>query len=225
MLASRVAFVLLALDTIRNDSFFSTSLSDGVASHVHQYITNTLEPNAADAGNEDIMLCHLEFWLCEIVYLLFVPRPDSDRKLLLHHIVTSVLIALCIHYNMARVGIAVSFLHDISDIFISLSKILHMTGWEEWHGYFATEISFVFMFPVWVYTRLYQFALVIMACIYDHNGQVLAVSDGDFNIHAVFVGLLSVLYTMQVAWTFSILRVAVDIVTVGTKKAGDSCED
>ncbi|KAG5497640.1 hypothetical protein JKF63_03905 [Porcisia hertigi] len=70
----------------------------------------------------------LAFYLAELCSLLFIERHvrRSDfLQYLLHHIIT-ILLIVCSHLGMEhRIGAYVLFIHDVSDIMLSVSKSLH----------------------------------------------------------------------------------------------------
>ena len=56
-----------------------------------------------------------------------------------------------------RVGLLVLYVHDVSDIFVDLLKMVNYIKMEGVSGYFATEIAYVSCVVSWIYFRLYQF--------------------------------------------------------------------
>ncbi|KAH0490804.1 hypothetical protein TgHK011_002256 [Trichoderma gracile] len=61
-----------------------------------------------------------------IVMLLGFEKPRKDYKeLVAHHVVTLALIGLSYRFHFTHMGIAVYITHDISDVFLALSKSLH----------------------------------------------------------------------------------------------------
>ncbi|TFA98004.1 Sphingosine N-acyltransferase lac1 [Trichoderma ghanense] len=61
-----------------------------------------------------------------IVMLLGFEKPRKDYKeLVAHHVVTLALIGLSYRFHFTHMGIAVYITHDVSDVFLALSKSLH----------------------------------------------------------------------------------------------------
>ena len=103
-------------------------------------------------------IAQLAVWM----YTCFVHRFVDERRkdyfvMYLHHIVTISLVGLSWACGYMRVGILVLFVHDASDIFVDLLKMVNYLKLENQRGYFASEIAYVVCVLSWIYFRLYQF--------------------------------------------------------------------
>ena len=56
-----------------------------------------------------------------------------------------------------RVGLLVLYVHDVSDIFVDLLKMVNYLKVDGMRGWMLTEISYVTCILSWMYYRLYQF--------------------------------------------------------------------
>lgn len=61
-----------------------------------------------------------------------------------------------------RGGLLVLLVHDVSDIFVDLLKLVNYTKLEGARGFFASEISYCACVLAWIYWRLYQFPLHVI---------------------------------------------------------------
>ena len=103
-------------------------------------------------------IAQLAVWM----YTCFVHRFVDERRkdyfvMYLHHIVTIALVGLSWAVGYMRVGILVLFVHDMSDIFVDLLKMVNYLKLENRRGFFASEIAYIVCVLSWMYFRLYQF--------------------------------------------------------------------
>jgi TLC domain len=56
-----------------------------------------------------------------------------------------------------RVGVLVLYVHDVSDIFVDLLKMVNYLKLEGYRGFMGTEIAYTSCVLSWMYFRLYQF--------------------------------------------------------------------
>jgi hypothetical protein len=103
-------------------------------------------------------MAQLAVWM----YTCFVHRFVDERRkdyfvMYLHHIVTIALVGLSWAVGYMRVGILVLFVHDVSDIFVDLLKMVNYLKLENRQGLFASEIAYIVCVLSWMYFRLYQF--------------------------------------------------------------------
>ncbi|KAL7920177.1 TLC domain-containing protein [Trichoderma austrokoningii] len=85
-----------------------------------------------------------------VVMLLGFEKPRKDfKELVAHHIVTLALIGLSYRFHFTHMGIAVYITHDISDVFLALSKSLHYIDSPLVVPVYVTNIF------VWIYLRHY----------------------------------------------------------------------
>jgi hypothetical protein len=83
-------------------------------------------------------------------------------------------------FNFDRVGVLVLYVHDVSDIFLDMLKLINYLKLEGARGFFATEIAFALNLISWIYWRLYQFPLrVVRSSIVDSHVQMATHSPGD----------------------------------------------
>ena len=70
---------------------------------------------------------------------------------------TIALVGLSWACGYMRVGVLVLFVHDFSDIFVDLLKMVNYLKLENRRGLFASEIAYIVCVLSWVYFRLYEF--------------------------------------------------------------------
>jgi TLC domain len=61
-----------------------------------------------------------------------------------------------------RIGLLVLYVHDISDIFVDLLKMINLTKLEGKRGFFLSEIAYVSCIVSWVYYRMWQYPFRVM---------------------------------------------------------------
>ena len=83
-------------------------------------------------------------------HLIDEHTPDH-QEMTLHHLVHLAIGTSYIFTNIQPYGQIILFLHDFSDIFINLSKFLHMSG----HSVKCTGVSLTFTILFWVIQRIF----------------------------------------------------------------------
>lgn len=105
-------------------------------------------------------LLQLAYWLQQIIVLAFkLEKPRKDyNELIIHHVVTVSLVLLSYYFNFTLVGNAVFLTMDISDVWLSASKMLN------YHPKTVKLSEFVFAIfvVIWTYFRHYLYGLVII---------------------------------------------------------------
>ena len=81
----------------------------------------------------------------------------------LHHFITVSLFGGMIATNTIALGSFVSFLHNVSDILMTLSRILSNTVFKK-----STVVCFVSATSFWIYTRNYWLILTTYECWLGH---------------------------------------------------------
>lgn len=115
--------------------------------------TDTMYKTYPDTNNPFLFkvfyLGQAAFWAqqaCVLALQLEKPRKDHD-EMVYHHIVTLLLVWSSYVFHFTKIGLAVYITMDISDLFLSISKILNYLNSP------FTEPVFVFFICVWVYLR------------------------------------------------------------------------
>ena len=151
------------------------------------------------------MIC-LSYFSCDLVWLLFVYEKQSDfLNMLLHHVCTLSLITFSYITNYSNIGSIVLFLHNETDIFVHIVRLLLQTDFPEpikdFFGVFLT-INFL-------YVRLYVFGDAIYTCYHyitwDHGWTTFCL-----------ILFLTFLYFMHVNWALMLLQKAF-FLALGTK--------
>ncbi|KAK3311576.1 TLC domain-containing protein [Chaetomium strumarium] len=160
------------------------------------------------------------FWVQQaVVMLLGLERRRKDfRELVAHHIITIALIGLSYRFHFTYVGIAVYITHDISDLFLAVSKSLN---------YLTSPLqapAFALCIIMWVYLRHYL-NLHILASVATEFRTV-----GPFELEwateqykcgisqAVTFALLAALQVLNLFWLYCLFRSAYRFVVLGVAK-------
>ncbi len=101
------------------------------------------------------------------MYTCFVHRFVDERRkdyfvMYTHHIVTIGLVGWSWAVGYMRIGLLVLFVHDISDIFVDLLKMVNYLKLSDRRGFYASEIAYVLCVLSWLYWRLYEYPLRVI---------------------------------------------------------------
>jgi len=140
-------------------------------------------------------LASLGFTLSDFFFLLFIHEKKSDFDLMvLHHIVTISLVSFSYLTNNSNVGIIVFFLHDFTDIWVYLTRIIINTFLPDSIKYAHCAL----FLAVFVYFRIFVFGRVIY---------IIATHLTVWNIFTyTLTSMLLILLLMHFYWTFSIIK-------------------
>lgn len=180
-----------------------------------------------------LMSVHQAFWVAELLYLYLGGGQHirRDNIIVFHHVLTITLIACARVVGVRDYFLIVTILHDVSDVFISMTKIFHLLEWESAKGWYVTEVSFVVMVIVWIYTRVILFGYLVLSLLTAnltttnvmHAASSATVMSREMAIG--FMTMLTVLLAVQIRWTQLILRMACKISTKGAHDAGEMYTD
>jgi len=138
---------------------------------------------------------HLSFamWSLDLLLYITIRRDNPDApEMLLHHILTLLLIAGASYTGAVGYGATVQLLHDSSDNFVSLMKLMHhaeVPGWTE--ATFTTVVVVVWpVFRVWWIGGL--------------------IPEG-FSIGLIWGTLIAFIWAMQLWWWTVMLRIGYKI--------------
>jgi ceramide synthetase len=95
----------------------------------------------------------------------FSPRKRDYYVMFGHHIATCALITGSYVTRCYRIGLAVMFVHDISDILLDITQLMNHAKMEGRQFYFVTEISFVFAMIGWFVSRIYYLPVKLIGTI------------------------------------------------------------
>ena len=140
-------------------------------------------------------LASLGFTFNDFFFLLFVHDKKTDYDLMvLHHIVTITLVSFSYLTNNSNVGIIVFFLHDFTDIFVYLTRLIINT-------FLPDSVKYAycaFFLGIFAYFRLYVYGKVI----YIHTMHLQT-----WNVFTyTLTSMLGILYIMHIYWTYSIIK-------------------
>ncbi len=151
------------------------------------------------------MIC-LSYFSCDLLWLLFVYERQSDFiNMLLHHVCTISLISFSYLTNYSNIGTIILFLHNETDIFVHLTRLLLQTDAPE----IFKDISGVFLTINFLYMRLFVFAKAIYTVYHYVTWDLGWVT---FSL----VSFLSFLYIMHINWALMLLQKAF-VLALGTK--------
>ncbi|CVL08598.1 related to longevity-assurance protein LAG1 [Fusarium proliferatum] len=167
------------------------------------------------------------FWAQQALVLLFgLEKPRKDfKEFAFHHVVAIALIGLSYRFHFTHIGIVVYISHDISDFFLSISKVLNYLN-------SSGTVPFYALFTcVWIYLRHYINIHIIYSLFTDFK------TVGPYELNwdteqfkcplsfAIASALLIALQTLNLVWLYYILRVAYRITLYNEQKDARSDDE
>ncbi|PNY27267.1 Sphingosine N-acyltransferase LAG1 [Tolypocladium capitatum] len=144
-----------------------------------------------------------------LVMLLGLEKPRKDfKELVVHHVVTLALVALSYRFHFTYVGIAVYLTHDVSDLFLALSKSLNYIGSPIIGPFFGLSIG------AWIYLRHYLNLRILYSVLTEFRTvgpYELDWETGQYKCwqsNVVTFGLLAGLQALNLFWLYCLLRSA-----------------
>ena len=140
---------------------------------------------------------------------------NTDHVLMkVHHCVTLALIMGSWALSFVRIGIVILLLHDVGDVVLSITQILHYrqkSGSKHW---FAAELAFVLNIAVWIFTRLYALPRLLLHTIASKEALVYLLKDAPL-VAPALVWMVAALITMHIYWLGIMLHIAFKIFVNG----------
>lgn len=162
-------------------------------------------------------------WIYELYMTTFVLEKQKDYFILMaHHVITLSLLFLSHYTQLQEIGIAVLFLHDVSDIFIDFAKIFNYMQWETYETYYLSYVGLISLVISWVFFRVILFGNLLFYQLIPivHLSDTIIIENDFLNlfffeISNVFfkfcyieIGLLCALSFMHAIWSIMICRLA-----------------
>lgn len=183
--------------------------------------TDTMYKTYPDINNPFLFkvfyLGQASFWAqqaCVLALQLEKPRKDHD-EMVYHHIVTLLLVWSSYVFHFTKMGLAVYITMDVSDLFLSISKILNYLNSP------FTEPVFVFFICVWVYLRHVVNIRILWSVLTEFRtvgNYVLNFATQQYkcwiSLPIVFV-LIFALQAVNLYWLFLIFRILYRILWKG----------
>jgi hypothetical protein len=123
-------------------------------------------------------------------------KKSDFLEMTIHHIVTVYLFGYS-YMAQTWIGVPVAFLHNIADVFVSLTRFWAETNFKKTAGY-----CFLIAVIVWGYTRIYVFPQLIWAsCV------KLEIYTASPWMQPIFGGLMTCLFLLHVYWIALMLKI------------------
>lgn len=169
------------------------------------------------AKPDDLMLLYyavgLAFYTSEIFSLFFETRRSDFYEYLAHHIATIILIAMSFAGRDHNMGSHIIFIHDASDIFLTLAKSAHYVNYQ-----LIVNVSFVLFTAGFIFFRLVCLPMFLYVCFYVTP----LVRKATVNFFTLAFLLMFVLQLLHVYW-FALIVKTIFRLIVGKK--GDTRSD
>lgn len=180
---------------------------DNVRAMYHGY------PAEPDHGMVMLFCTGLAFYASELVSLCFEARRKDFTQYVIHHVTTVILLVFSFTGHDHPMGAFVIFLHDVSDVFLTVAKTAHYINAQR-----LVNVNFVVFVVGFVFFRLVCLPLCLIGCFYI--SPVMRKATIDFYVRLVMLAF--VIQLLHVYWFYLILRMAYRLIT-GVK--GDSRSD
>ena len=124
--------------------------------------TSTPTPTTATAGpmtwttdspilyHYIIALAHYVYATGLIVFNLDGPKQSDKLEMTTHHVITMFLVGFSWYWKLFRVGAVVLVLHDVSDPFMEVAKLMLYSGKQLWANLWFASFALVFLLSRWV---------------------------------------------------------------------------
>ncbi|GMM35217.1 sphingosine N-acyltransferase [Saccharomycopsis crataegensis] len=160
------------------------------------------------------------FWSQQaVVVMLQLEKPRKDfQELVYHHIITMCLIYASYTFNFTWIGIAIYLTMDISDWFLSLSKVLNYLDAA------ITPVFFVLFVGSWIYFRHYLNIKILWSVLTEFETVGTYRLDYQNGAYKCFISkpivfvLLFALHLLNLFWLFFILRILYRYIFQGVAK-------
>lgn len=153
------------------------------------------------------------FYLMQLgiyVQLLFTQFVEERKKdfveMVVHHVATIILVLFSYYANFVRIGVLVLVVHDASDPFLELAKLLNYARFQRLCD--ACFVCFAVTFGV---TRLYVYPFhVFWSAYFESYAEI-----GYWNSWGIFNALLGVLQLLHLYWFWIIVRMVYGFLAAG----------
>jgi acyl-CoA-dependent ceramide synthase len=188
--------------------------------------TDTMYTTYPDLTNEHLyklfFLGQAAFWAQQSVLLILqVEKPRKDfKELVMHHIVTMLLIWASYVFHFTKMGLAVYITMDVSDFFLSVSKVLNYLDSP------FTAPWFILFVSSWVYLRHWVNIRILWSLLTEYR------TVGPYRLNfatqqykcwisqSITFTLILALQLLNCYWLFLILRILYRII-IGTELKDD----
>lgn len=136
------------------------------------------------------------FHVVDSIHLLFITEIQSDYlMMLLHHACTISLIVFSYLSNYSNMGCLVLFLHDATDIFVYITRIILNTN----SNNFLRLLSGLVLFFTYSYSRIYVFSQILIVC------RVAMAINHNWIFETMYI-FCFILIILHIIWTFMIIK-------------------
>lgn len=154
-------------------------------------------------------LGQISFWVHQFIILVFgLEKPRKDfNELVVHHIITLILVFCSYKFHFTWIGLPVYITMDISDFFLSLSKLLNYLNSK------YTDFFFAIFILSWIYLRHYLNLKILWSVLTEFKtigkwGFNLEKSEFKCSISQILIFfLLGILQILNIYWFYLILGI------------------
>ena len=118
-------------------------------------------------------LTQLAIWMYTAFSCKWMEERHKDYLVMMtHHVATVATVFGCLYANQLGICVIALYVHDVSDVFVDILKLLNYLKLEGPAGYFLDEMWFCLTIVGWVYWRLYLHPTHVMnATFYGYHSK------------------------------------------------------
>ncbi|KAI8900255.1 TLC domain-containing protein [Globomyces pollinis-pini] len=187
------------------------SILSGLGMYILYFESWTFHPDQYFKGwpNQDMSdlmrfyyTIELAGYMYSIVLMPFEPKQYAKDviAMLIHHTSTILLLGFSYYYSCHRIGIVIAALHDISDPFMELAKLVLYAGYHK-----MADVFFAIFALSFIITRNFVFPYYIVMSIPIH-AVYAGVPVPTKNLNYAFQAFLWTLEVLHLYWGFLILK-------------------
>lgn len=183
------------------------------------------------AAAKALYLWEASNYLHQLITINLEEKRSDDLQMMTHHVVTLMLISASYVCCFYRVGIAVLFLMDPSDILLGVAKLVRYMGLQT-----LCDALFGLFMLTWTVMRHVMYIYLIHSCVTQAPKYIAFRSPVDFRsgyvftprTYYVFITLLCMLQVLLLVWYSMIVGVAYRVLTkagAADSRSDDSVEE
>ena len=147
-----------------------------------------------------------------IVYLKPKNLHDKHHNMMFtHHILTLLLLIISYAFNYTIIGIYILYLHEISDIFLDLTKIFKYL-----YRFNLAKFFMTLLIIIWFYLRIYNFGDFIIEAKYFLYYNNLDIIKQNTSYIAIF--FIDILFIFDIIWFIFIVKLYSKIILKNPKQ-------
>ncbi|XP_074056511.1 ceramide synthase 4-like [Macrotis lagotis] len=151
-------------------------------------------------------LLELGLYISMMLTFAFDVKRKDFKEQIIHHSSTIILICHSYFSNYLRIGTLVMLIHDVSDIFLEMGKMLKYAQWEK-----SSKVIFIIFTLIFFISRLFVFPYKVLYTTYYSS----MVNHKPFFGYYFTNGFLMILQALNIFWSSLILHMFFKVCIMG----------